>query len=159
MSKKQEDKELDFLENYKIIASIILGAILISYLYSKTGLGFEISTAGDMGAIGDFFGGLLNPIFALIGLFALLATIKIQSKALNVSSEELINSRKELALTRREIGKATKAQEEQSSSLKLQNFENTFFKMIDVYNSIIFDLELEKLQRLIIGIINIILIF
>jgi uncharacterized membrane protein len=94
MSKKQEDKELDYLENYKTIASIILGAVFLSYLYSKTGLGFEISNAADMGAIGDFFGGLLNPIFALIGLFALLATIKIQSKALKISSDELANSRK-----------------------------------------------------------------
>lgn len=146
MSKKQNDKELEFLENYKIIAVIILGTVFLTYLYSKTGLRFTISTAGDMGAIGDFFGGLLNPIFALIGLFALLATIKIQTKALKVSSEELSNSRLELELTRGEIEKSTIAQQEQSNSLQLQNFENTFFKMIDVYNSIVFDLSLDKFE-------------
>ena len=146
MSKKENNKELEFLENYKVIAVIILGTVFLTYLYSKTGLQFTISTASDMGAIGDFFGGLLNPVFALIGLFALLATIKIQSKALKISSEELVNSRKELELTRGELEKSAIAQQEQSQSIKLQNFENTFFKMIDVYNSIVFDLSLDKFE-------------
>ena len=135
MSINNKDDNLSFLENYKIFAFIALGIAILVYAFSKTGLGFTINSAGDMGAFGDFFGGVLNPTFTLLGFLALLATIRIQSKALQVSSDELVNSRKELELTREEISKSTIAQQEQSGSIKLQNFENTFFNMINLHNS------------------------
>ena len=138
------DDNLSFLENHKIFAFIALGLAIIIYAFSKTGLEFEISSAGDMGAFGDFFGGVLNPTFTLLGLLALLSTIRIQSKALQVSSEELLNSRKELELTREELSRSTLAQQEQSESIKLQNFENTFFNMIDLHNSNISNLILTQ---------------
>lgn len=143
-NKKTEDEEFNFLENYKIVAGIFLGAILLIYMFSKENLLFSISSAADMGAMGDYFGGMLNPLFSLIGLFALLATIKLQSKALKVSSEELATSSKELELTRIEISKSTIIQKEQSDSLELQNFENTFFKMIDLHSEIMNSLVLKE---------------
>lgn len=70
---------------------------------------------------------MLNPIFAFLAFIALLTTIKLQNDALEISKNELQETRKELS-------KSAKAQEEQSQSLKLQNhatilqiFENTFF--------------------------------
>lgn len=146
-NKKTEDKDFDFLENYKIIASILLAVVILVFMFSKTSLKFTISSVGDMGAIGDFFGGILNPIFALIGLFALLVTIKIQSKSLKISANELINSRKELELTRTELNKSAIAQQEQSNSLKQQNFENTFFKLISLHNDTINIILLEQLPK------------
>ena len=68
-------------------------------------------------------GGTLNPLLAFLSLIALLTTIKIQSKELRATTTEMNNS--------------STALQEQSQSIKLQNFENTFFKMIDVHNSII----------------------
>jgi hypothetical protein len=75
-------------------------------------------------------GGTLNPLLAFLSLIALLTTIKIQSKELRATTTEMRNS--SIAL------------QEQSQSIKLQNYENTFFKMIDMHNSIISDLALEK---------------
>ncbi|MCG3651527.1 putative phage abortive infection protein [Aliarcobacter butzleri] len=75
---------------------------------------------------GDFMGGTLNPILAALSLFGLLFTIYYQNK--------------ELEETRKELKKSTIAQQEQSESLKLQNeatklqiFENTFFKLTELF--------------------------
>lgn len=75
---------------------------------------------------GDFMGGTLNPILAALSLFGLLFTIYYQNK--------------ELEETRKELKKSVQAQQEQSESLKLQNqatklqiFENTFFKLFDLF--------------------------
>ena len=74
----------------------------------------------------DFMGGTLNPILAALSLFGLLFTIYYQNK--------------ELEETRKELKKSVQAQQEQSESLKLQNeatklqiFENTFFKFIEMF--------------------------
>jgi len=76
---------------------------------------------------GDFMGGTLNPILSALSLFGLLFTIYYQNK--------------ELEETRKELKESRIAQQEQSESLKLQNeatrsqmFENTFFKLFDLFN-------------------------
>lgn len=86
--------------------------------------------AGDWGTFGDFVGGTLNPSLAFLSFLALLQTIKIQNK-------ELKASREELELTRDELARSADAQKEQSDSIKIQNFENTFFNMINLHNEII----------------------
>ncbi len=106
---------LNFLEGYKTTAIIILAGVVLIYLFSFTGFHFSVENIGDFGTIGDFFGGILNPIFALLALFALLATIKIQSK---------------------ELSKSVKIMKAQHQSIKLQNFENTFFNMLNLHNKL-----------------------
>lgn len=59
----------------------------------------------DWGTFGDFMGGTLNPLFALLTLFAIICTIKIQT-------EELELSREELKATREELRKSSEAQQE-----------------------------------------------
>lgn len=73
------------------------------------------------GAFGDFFGGIVNPILTFLSFMGLLITIVMQ--------------RVELRETRRELEKSAKALEEQSSHFKLQNFESSFFKMIEIQRS------------------------
>lgn len=77
-------------------------------------------------------GGTLNPLLAFLSLIALLTTIKIQSQ--------------ELKETRKEIKDSSAALQEQSKSIKIQNFENTFFNMIDVYSSIVSNLSLKEFK-------------
>ena len=132
-----ENNNLDFLQKYKDIAIIILVMIVGFYAFMYVNNGFNINDIGSGGAIGDFFGGMLNPIFALLGFFALLETIKIQNKELKTSNEALQQSGEELGLTREQATLSAKALREQSESIKLQNFENTFFKMLDLHNEIV----------------------
>ncbi|MFX5869884.1 hypothetical protein ABTE73_19965, partial [Acinetobacter baumannii] len=54
--------------------------------------------AQHWGTVGDFFGGILNPIFALFAFYWLTYSVRLQTK--------------ELAETRNELKKAASAQEE-----------------------------------------------
>jgi hypothetical protein len=72
------------------------------------------------GTMGDYFGGLLNPIFSLLGVFMLLIT--------------LFQNQKELALSRKELKKSNKALGKQAETLEKQRFEDTFFSMLDQLN-------------------------
>jgi uncharacterized membrane protein len=125
---KEDEIKIPFY-GYIAVAAIMIIIVLSFYFYNFSGGGLS-TIHGDWGTFGDFMGGTLNPLLAFLSLIALLTTIKIQSKELRATTTEMRNS--SIAL------------QEQSQSIKLQNFENTFFKMLDVHNSIIFDLALEK---------------
>lgn len=84
---------------------------------------------GAWGTTGDFFGGVLNPFFALLGLVMLLAT-------LFQSQRELSLTRKELELSRKAAEESEKALADQALTQKQQRFENTFFNLIDQLNKI-----------------------
>jgi uncharacterized membrane protein len=137
MSEQIKDKEDEIkipFYRYITIAVIMIIIVLSFYFFNFTGGELSLSKIhGDWGTFGDYMGGTLNPLLAFLSLIALLTTIKIQSKELRATTTEMNNS--------------STALQEQSQSIKLQNFENTFFKMLDVHNSIISDLALEKLER------------
>lgn len=104
------------------IAFVLLAVAVGFYLYNFYHPNFSSDNA-DWGTFGDFMGGTLNPLFALLSLYAIIYTIRIQTE--------------ELELTRDEMRKSNLSQEEQSQSLQRQTFENTFFKMIDLHNQIV----------------------
>lgn len=79
------------------------------------------------GTFGDFIGGTLNPILTFITFMAVLITIVLQQK--------------ELADTRDELAKSATALENQIKSLDRQNFESTFFQMLNLHNDIVASLE------------------
>lgn len=103
------------------IAFVLLAVALFFYFGHFNGLLSDDNA--KWGTFGDFMGGTLNPLFALLSLFAIISTIRIQTE--------------ELELTRDEMKKSNQSQEEQSQSLQRQTFENTFFKMIDLHNQIV----------------------
>ena len=108
-------------------------------IFGIFGIGFYLGTLAAyilkddidsefLGQVGDFLGGFLNPLFALLSFIALLITIVFQS-------EELKNSREELKLTRKELAKSAEAQEKSFQILEQQRFENTFFSLLENINS------------------------
>lgn len=66
------------------------------------------------GTFGDMFG-FANAVFTGLSFIGLLMTISLQRKDLNEQREEL---------------------QKQSKTLHIQNFENTFFQMLNLFNSI-----------------------
>ncbi|MGP1533734.1 MAG: putative phage abortive infection protein [Campylobacter sp.] len=107
-------------------------------IFGIFGIGFYVGTLAAyilkddinsefLGQVGDFLGGYLNPLFALLSFIALLITIVFQS-------EELKNSREELRLTREELAKSAEAQERSSQIFEQQRFENTFFSLLKTLN-------------------------
>lgn len=85
---------------------------------------------GSWGALGDFFGGMLNPFFAFLGLLMLLLTLHQNQKALYLSREEL-------ALSRKELEGSKEALKDQAETLEKQRFEDTFFALLDQHNIIL----------------------
>lgn len=73
-----------------------------------------------MGQIGDFFGGVLNPLLSFMALIAVLFTIKMQSKELKEAKEE----------TRI----ANRIQDKQTTVFERQNFESVLFRLLDVHS-------------------------
>lgn len=82
----------------------------------------------EWGATGDFFGGILNPIFAFLSLILLAYTLRQNQKALENNSEEL-------KLSRIEISNSVSAQQLQVHQAKMQRFEDTFFSLLNQLKS------------------------
>lgn len=102
---------------------IFILVVVVSFLDNFADYPFA-TTVDDWGSVGDFFGGMLNPVFAFASFIALLYTIRIQR-------EELTLTRDELKETRRELAATAKAQTLSSEILQLQSFESTFFSQIE----------------------------
>lgn len=112
---------------------VFLGSLLIAisfagYLYSIYTTAFSsnlavAATKAEWGVMGDFFGGILNPIFSFLGLVMLLVT--------------LLQNQTELELSRDELIKSTKALAEQAQTLEKQRFEDTFFALLDQLNRLL----------------------
>ncbi|WP_207281673.1 putative phage abortive infection protein [Pseudomonas sp. FW300-N2F2] len=106
-------------------ATGVVGMVFAFYLMEFND-GFSSQNA-DWGTFGDFIGGTLNPLLSFLGLIALLLTIVLQSK--------------ELESTRKELERSALAQEKSESSLREQSktqikqqFEDTFFSLLDQHN-------------------------
>lgn len=124
------------------ISAIAVLAIIHFYVKYETLLGnTELSEesaseiAANLGAQGDYFGGLLNPVFGFLSLMALLYTIVLQSRELSLS-------RQELEETRKEVARSADAQELSQKALNQQAFESTFFNMLNLRAEVVRNLEL-----------------
>ncbi|KZY60974.1 hypothetical protein A3733_24330 [Pseudoalteromonas shioyasakiensis] len=128
-----------------------LAAVTALGLYAyKFGFGFA-SKISDWGSVGDFFGGVLNPTFALLSLILIAYTLMQNKKALEQSEKaiqqgtEAIDqneralqvSNQELALTRNELANSATALEEQAKLLAVQSFETTFFNMLQLHSRLL----------------------
>ena len=132
------DKILNSIKSYfvsvcdgdkKAVKSFALGLFVFFVILYCILLLFKIQS-NTLGTVGDYFGGMLNPIFAFLSLLAILKTISIQS-------EELKLTRQELEMTREELAKSAEAQKQSSEIFRQQRFENTFFSLLDTINSTI----------------------
>ena len=104
-----------------ILAMAILAFVVDISIYVWQFSGGLSADHARWAAFGDFLGGTLGPIFSLLGLGALLLTLHLQSRALSHS---------------------VLAMNEQAASLKLQNFESTFFEMVRLHHDIVKALDL-----------------
>ncbi|PPK71756.1 putative phage abortive infection protein [Methylobacter tundripaludum] len=142
MSNKEPDKKTESAVPKKstnillwivvVIASLVVAIVFWNYFSHFNDSPF--SGKADAGQFGDYIGGTLNPILSFLSLIALLWTIGIQTKELELT-------RNELDLTRKELSRSASAQEDtkkildkQSETLARQQFESTFFSLLDQHN-------------------------
>lgn len=100
-----------------VIAITLLTLFILKFGYSPS------DSQESWGQFGDFVGGILNPLFSIIGLLALLHTIVLQSKELSKSTKELKAS-----------AKALKRQNKHNAR---QQFDNNFFQLLTLNLSLI----------------------
>lgn len=113
------------------IAAISSGLIIGVFLFYFSNFNGDLSSKPEhWGTFGDFIGGTLNPILSFFALMALLLTIVLQSKELEGTKEELRRSAEAQE-------NSEKSFKEQSKILNKQQFESTFFSLLDQHNKVI----------------------
>ncbi|PTV59132.1 hypothetical protein [Pseudomonas putida] len=105
-----------------VLTALLIAISLLTLFVIKFGYAPSDSQE-SWGQFGDFVGGILNPLFSIIGLFALLHTIVLQSKELSKSTKELKAS-----------AKALKRQNKHNAR---QQFDNNFFQLLTLNLSLI----------------------
>jgi len=110
-----------------IMALLIMLGIITLYWCNFGSLSIETKYWGEFG---DYFGGTLNPILSFLSLIALLCTIVLQSKELELTRDELKRSADAQADTKNILDK-------QSETLARQQFESTFFSLLDQHNKVL----------------------
>ena len=95
------------------------------------------------GTFGDMFGGV-NALFSGLAFLGVIYAILLQRKELRLQ-------RLELRMTRRELEGQRKALSTHSDTAKKQNFESTFFQLLQLYNQIIESMDIEISGRQVTG--------
>lgn len=98
-----------------------LGTGLLAWVYRG---GWSIHpnanvNAEELGQLGDFFGGLLNPLVSVLTLFVAISVWRLQKD--------------ELELTRNEMAQTKLAMEDQAKTSELQRQEQRFFDLLNLY--------------------------
>lgn len=131
MSKQQLNlppRALSYIPTFLIILfaiSTLLMVIVVALYFYQFNTIFN-GQQDAWGQFGDYIGGILNPLFSFTALCALLYTIKLQSKELHESTEQLKRSAQALAL--------------QNDVLMRQQFEHTFFQLFELFNQLVRDI-------------------
>lgn len=112
-----------------IVVIVAVIAVMVSvYFFNFRNRGLSESPE-QWGQFGDYIGGVLNPIFGFATFIALLYTIKLQTEELKATREELARSAKAQENSERALA-------EQSKIFQIQQFEATFFAMLDLLNKL-----------------------
>lgn len=113
------------------VAVVAVVAVLYAFI-DKFGFGYW-EKIEEWAQTGDFFGGILNPIFAFLSLILIAYTLMQNIKALRQSKIALELGNEELKLSRIDFSKTVEA-------LEYQKFENRFFNMLSIHNEILNDI-------------------
>lgn len=133
MDENKKENKLIGLYLLLVVCALVLFLLWIKNLYFDAlgGNPFEFSDLKNdeskrsaLGALGDYFGGLLNPILAFLSFIALLWTLKI-------NQEELAETRKELARAAKAQEESKKIMDEQLKTQKYQQADNFFSLMFE----------------------------
>ncbi|PLK49667.1 putative phage abortive infection protein [Uliginosibacterium sp. TH139] len=125
--------------NWFVLAAALLAATLLMLALGYTVLDYYLSHAeglggvdapqdpAKLGTLGDFFGGLLNPVFGFLSVVGLLVAVVLQ--------------REQLQQVKREAQASARAAETQA-------FENTFFQLLRLHQEILNSVELSDHEGL-----------
>ena len=122
---------------------------IVLFLWKEPVLDFAVPVNKQyLGQFGNFVSGIIGSLWALAGVILFYVALKAQREdfqtnrsALEKQVEALNLQAEEFRLQRDEIEHTRTVYEEQSKSLRKQQFESTFFSLLNVYSRIVSDID------------------
>lgn len=127
MTKNDISKKLKHFWS-KYTFSIMIFIVVALYLCSWVCINLNYSSSSDRGTFGDQFGAV-NALFSGLAFAGLIYTIILQRSELELQREEL-------RMTRQEMHNQTNEFEKENSTFQYQRFENTFFNLLNQFESV-----------------------
>ena len=117
---------------------------IIFFLYKNTETGFGLNL------LGDFMAGTVASIWSLAGLFFIYVAFLGQKQQLLNQQLEIMYSQLEVKYTRLELSGQKGEMMEQNKTLRQQKFENTFFQLLSLFNSIVNSIDIRNRTTLVV---------
>jgi Putative phage abortive infection protein len=135
MLDKSDEKLVKQASNNANLTTVIYLIIVFALFFVNYIFGLSLKDDSARSAFGSQFGAAAA-LFSGLAFVGLIRAITIQSQELQLQREELKLTRKEMENTREEIEGQKKALELQSETMLKQQFEATFFTILDQLNRI-----------------------
>ncbi|CAG2533458.1 Putative phage abortive infection protein [Maribacter dokdonensis] len=139
-----------------LIAGVVLLLIgFIMFVWNDWSFSADEKLKADKVAqFGDFVGGLIGSIWALAGVILFYVALTEQRKdfatnreVLNAQTDALKQQIKEFELQREELSETRKVFKIQSETLKKQQFESTFFNLVNLHHGIVNSIDLRSKEN------------
>ncbi|MGG0412963.1 putative phage abortive infection protein [Peribacillus simplex] len=130
MESNNDNKKIKKESFIIFVGAIIAGvAILVPFLIMDvTNYNFKLSNFDKLGVVGDFFGGTTVGLLSLSSIIFVTAAIIMQKEELELQRIEVRKTREEYEITNR--------------TMKRQQFETTFFNMINLQHNILKEIKI-----------------
>lgn len=144
-----------FSSNLLIAGLIILAIGFILFFWNDWSFStHEKINADKVAQFGDFVGGLIGSIWALAGVILFYVALNEQRKdfatnraVLNAQTEALKQQIREFELQREELSETRLVFKIQSETLKKQQFESTFFSLLNLHHGIVNSIDLRSKEN------------
>lgn len=105
----------------------------------------EYENLSNLGAVGDFIGGTTVAFLTAASVVLLLATIIMQRKEIKISQQGIVELVKQTAASVKQAEEARKETQITNDTMKKQQFETTFFNMINLHHKILSEIRIEDI--------------
>lgn len=119
--------------------------VFLGFIFFFTGLYvyfFLNHNMEDLNLLGDFYGGSVASLWSLAALLFIFVAFLGQKQQLINQQREVRYNQFELKATRLELLRQREQLQEQNATLRQQRFENTFFQLMNMHNSIVNDMDI-----------------
>ncbi|MEK4110708.1 putative membrane protein [Paenibacillus sp. DS2363] len=110
------------LMSFGLIIAVIAVSVPFMIIYF-TNTSYTLNSFNTLGSIGDFFGGTTVGLLSLASIIFVTAAVIMQKEELQLQREEVEKTRKEYEVT--------------NATMKKQQFDSTFFNMINLHHNIL----------------------
>lgn len=116
---------------FSLVLLVPLAYFIWFWVFNKIPLSID---SGKWGTFGDFVGGILNPIIALLAFYWLTQSVVIQKT--------------ELSETQATLAETEKTQKEQAKTQELKRFDDAFYSMLNQFTKIMDSLDHQEYTKI-----------